>query len=59
MKDYIEEKFGDVSLSYDRLRVAVQEAWEAITEERLSDLIDSMSERCQDVVNANGMHTKW
>ena len=59
IKDYIAEKFGDVSLSYDRLRVAVQEAWEAITEERLSDLIDSMSERCQDVVNANGMHTKW
>lgn len=59
MKDYIEDKYGDVQLSYDRLRVAVREAWDSITEEQLSDLVDSMSERCQDVINADGLHTKW
>ncbi|KAF1977069.1 hypothetical protein BU23DRAFT_453791, partial [Bimuria novae-zelandiae CBS 107.79] len=55
----IEEKYGDVQLSYDRLRGAVREAWDAITREQLLELIDSMRQRCQDVINAQGGYTKW
>lgn len=45
---------------YDRLRVAVKEAWEkGITEDFLIGLLASMRERCQAVIDANGMHTKF
>ena len=33
MKDWIEERYGDINHSYDNLRQYVKEAWEAITEE--------------------------
>lgn len=59
MKDYIENKWGDKQLSYDQLRIAVKEAWEAVTELQLQDLVASMSIRCQDVIIAQGGHTKW
>ncbi len=39
MKDYIYDRYGDVQLSYPRLRAAVLEAWEAIPIEKLEDLI--------------------
>lgn len=59
MKDYIEDKWGDRQLSYNELRAAVKEAWDAITVELLNDLIDSMPERCRDVIDAQGGYTKW
>jgi transposase len=59
MKDYIENKWGDRQLSYDDLRGAVKEAWEAVTAEQLTDLLDSMQARCQDVIDAQGGYTKW
>lgn len=59
MKQYIEETYGDVQLSYDRLRAAVQEAWDSITEQRLQELIGTMGQRCQDVIDAQGGHTRW
>jgi hypothetical protein len=59
MKDYIEKVYGDVQLPYERLRIVVREAWEAITDEQLSELIDTMRQRCQDVIDAKGGHTKW
>jgi predicted RNA-binding protein with PUA-like domain len=59
MKDYIFNKYGDVQLSYNQLRVAVKEAWESITEYQLKELIQSMKKRCEDVIEANGGHTKW
>ena len=43
----------------ESLRTAVQEAWKEITVEQLNELIDSMRERCQTVIDANGMHTKF
>jgi transposase len=46
MKDYIEERYGDVQLSYDKLRDAVREAWDIITREQLLELIESMHQRC-------------
>ena len=59
MKDYIKEKYGDVQLLYNQLRTAVQEVWDAISEENLNELIDSIRQRCQDVIDAQGGHIKW
>ena len=58
MKDYIQEHFGE-KMSYDALRAAVREAWEAVPQSYLTELIGSMRERCQAVIKANGMHTKY
>jgi hypothetical protein len=59
MKDYIQQNYGHLTLSYDRLREVVREAWDSITINQLEELIDSMTERCQDVIDAKGGHTKW
>ena len=54
MKDWIQEHYPEVHRSYKRLRQAVQEAWEAVTHERIKELIRAMPQRCQDVINADG-----
>lgn len=60
MKQYLEENYPDKEYSYPQLQKMVKEAWEeVITEEKLLTLIASMHFRCQDVIHANGMHTKW
>ncbi len=61
MKDYIEAKWGNINKpSYDQLRSFVKEAWqEAITEEFLQGLLDSMPERMAAIVSARGGHTKY
>ena len=41
------------------LRRQVQEAWEAIGRETLQALVRTMSDRCFNVIMANGGHTKW
>jgi hypothetical protein len=58
MKDYIQEHFGE-RLSYDALRRAVNEAWEAIEESYLTELLFKIRARCQAVIDADGMHTKY
>ena len=58
MKDYIQKNFPD-KMSYDKLRAAVKEAWEAVPEDYLMELLDSMPARCQAVINAKGMYTKF
>jgi transposase len=58
MKDYIAHNFSD-NLSYDALRAAVKEAWEAIGQDTLRELVASMPERCQAVIDANGMYTPY
>jgi hypothetical protein len=59
MKDYIQEHYLQVHRSYNRLRAAVQEAWEAVaTTKRIRELIRTMPERCKDVIKANGGPTK-
>ncbi len=55
---YIFDRYGDVQLSYPRLRAAVLEAWEAIPVEKLEELIQGMHDRCQAVIDAHGMHIK-
>lgn len=59
MKDYIQHRYGHLNPSYDQLRGIVKEAWDAITPQQLHDLLDTMQQRCQDVIDAEGGPTKW
>ena len=58
MKNYIQEHFEE-QMGYDALRAAVMEAWEAVPESYLHELSQSMHDRCQAVIDARGMHTKY
>jgi transposase len=59
MKDWIQEHYPEVHRSYKRLRNAVQEAWDAITHERIKELIKEMPARCKAVIKAQGAHIKY
>jgi transposase len=59
IKDYVEAKYPEIHRSYSRLREAVCEAWNTIPEEEVKDLIRSMHDRCQTVIDADGWHTKY
>lgn len=55
MKDYIEAKYGvDLDISYDKLREMVKEAWDSISHERVCELLQTMRQRCQDIIDADG-----
>ena len=45
MKDYLERQSTEVHRSYKRLRVAVQEAWESITQGTIQEIIERMGDR--------------
>lgn len=60
LKDYVEDKYGlEEKPSYTNLRAWVLEAWEEIPQYYLDELLSSMPRRCQAVIDANGMHTKY
>lgn len=59
IKDYIQEKHPDIHWSYPRLQEAVIEAWNAITNEQIQELIGTMRDRCQAVIDAQGGYTKY
>ena len=59
MKDRISTRYRDRKANLEEIRRQVWEAWNAIGEETLEDLITTMPQRCQDVIAANGMYTKW
>ena len=59
MKDWIQNHYPDDKLSYKVLRQAVMEAWEAVGWQQLEDLLVSMPRRCEAVIAANGMYTKF
>jgi hypothetical protein len=60
MKDYIEDKWGlEEKPLYRKLRGYVKEAWEALPEEYMRELLASMRARCLAVIEANGMHTMY
>lgn len=46
-------------MGYDLLRSVVKDAWESVGESELQELINSMSARCQAVIDANGFFTKY
>jgi transposase len=63
MKDYIEACYPDLpggrQRTYDQLRGIVQEAWDSITPELLAEVIETMRDRCQAVIDAQGGYTKY
>ena len=63
MKDWIQRNYPDMDAgkqyTYDQLRLIVRGAWDGITPEFLQDLLDSMKDRCQAVLGADGGHTKY
>ena len=58
MKDYIQERFPE-KLTYEQLREAVKEAWEAVDLVWFSSLVDSLPARMEAVIAANGMHIPY
>jgi len=59
IKDYIQDKYPEIHRSYPKLRAAVIEAWNLITDEEVRDLIRTMHERCQAVIDADGWHINY
>jgi ketohexokinase/beta-glucosidase len=59
MKDYLQRWHPESHRSYPRLKAAVLEAWNSITNEEVLDLISSMPARCKAVIEADGWHTKY
>jgi len=41
------------------MTAAVQEAWDQIDPNQILDYVDSMPDRIQAVIAANGGHTRW
>ncbi|KAI0997691.1 hypothetical protein K3495_g10497 [Podosphaera aphanis] len=63
MKDKIEYKYPDLNggrrrLS-DQIRAIVKEAWDSVSTQELTDLIKSMHDRCQAVIDADGGPSKY
>ena len=59
MKDILGALHPEVHRSSPRLRAAVQEAWDLITDAEVRDLVHTMHRRCLDVIEARGAYTKW
>jgi transposase len=59
IKDIIKEKDPEIHRSYPKLKRAIIEAWEIITDKEIRDLIRTMLARCQAVIDADGWHTKY
>ena len=58
MKNYLQDNFPE-NMSYDRLRDAVKEAWGTVRQHEFRELIESMPARCQAVIEANGLFTRY
>ncbi len=46
LKDIIQEKNPEIHRSYPKLRAAIIEAWNLITDEEVRDLVKTMHDRC-------------
>jgi hypothetical protein len=46
-------------MGYDRLRVAVKDAWDKVGRFEFEALIQSMKARCEAVIAANGRFTQY
>jgi transposase len=58
MKNYLQDNYPE-NMNYNMLRVAVKDAWEKMGEYEFRALIESMPTRCQAVINAEGLFTKY
>jgi DDE superfamily endonuclease len=54
MKDWIQDQYDDSLRGYDALRVAVEEAWEAVPVKLLQEQLALTPARCQAVIEAEG-----
>jgi hypothetical protein len=59
MKDWTQERYEDNLHAYNELRAAILAAWEAVDGAFLMGLLESMPARCQAVIDADGMHTRY
>jgi hypothetical protein len=59
MKDWTQDNYLNNKLNYKVLRQAVIETWKAVGEREFKDLLASITKRCQVVIAANGLHTKF
>jgi transposase len=59
MKHWIQDHYGEEITGEDAIRTAVWEAWNALPESYLQELVESMPARCQAVIDANGMHIPY
>ena len=60
IKNYIDLYYDDTDkLSYNQLRAAVLEAWNAVPNGFLDKQLQRMPKRYEIVIRANGMYTGW
>jgi len=53
------QELGELQEAYDRLAMAIQQAWQAINAEKIRECIKSMNRRCRAVIKAKGWHTRY
>jgi transposase len=58
MKDTLQAQYPD-KMTYDQLRAAVKAVWDAIPDDDVRALIRTMRQRCEAVIVANGLHTRF
>jgi hypothetical protein len=58
IKNELQEKYPE-KMSYDQLRAAVKAIWDAIPDDDVRDLIRTMRQRCEAVIAANGLFTRF
>jgi DDE superfamily endonuclease len=59
MKDWIQDHYEEEITRNEAIRTAVWEAWDALPEYVLEDLVKEMPARCQAVIDANGMYIRY
>jgi transposase len=59
MKDTLQEIDLELHRKFKRLRGAVLRAWNALIYAEIRAEISTMRQRCQDVIDTQGMETKW
>jgi transposase len=59
VKNWINEKWPQARNGGYLLMEQIEEAWRAVPASLLRKLLESMPERCRQVIEANGLHTKY
>lgn len=59
MKNWIQDRYDDGLTASGDIYQAVQSAWDAVPEQFLRDLVDSMPARCRAVIDADDRHTRY
>jgi transposase len=58
IKNELQENYSE-KMTYDELRAAVKAIWDAIPDDDVRDLIRTMRQRCEAVIAANGLFTRF